>query len=143
MTGRLNQVFTMMKFLPFILFTVLTNAAAQLMLKYGMMQLGPLSFAGVNPLLKIIHTPTMQGRLIEAASNLKGMAPGFEALIFSIYSMAVLSLSPAVCVSLLGSAKDELLTKYQFACQEALYNARYLYSSDIDTLIALHHHLVS
>ncbi|MFD2237314.1 transporter [Aureimonas populi] len=45
----------MSKYLPFILFTVFTNAAAQVMLKYGMMQLGPLSFAGVNPLLKILQ----------------------------------------------------------------------------------------
>lgn len=43
-----------MKFLPFILFTVLTNAAAQLMLKQGMTALGPISFAGVNPALKIL-----------------------------------------------------------------------------------------
>jgi len=44
-----------MKFLPFILFTVLTNAAAQLMLKHGMMSLGPLSFEGTNPILKILQ----------------------------------------------------------------------------------------
>ena len=44
-----------MKYLPFILFTVMTNAAAQLMLKHGMMALGPLSFAGVNPLLKVLQ----------------------------------------------------------------------------------------
>lgn len=44
-----------MKYIPFILFTVATNAAAQLMLKYGMMQLGPLSFAGVNPLIKVMQ----------------------------------------------------------------------------------------
>jgi drug/metabolite transporter (DMT)-like permease len=43
------------KYIGFILFTVLTNAAAQLMLKHGMMVLGPLSFAGVNPLLKILQ----------------------------------------------------------------------------------------
>ena len=41
--------------MPFILFTVMTNAAAQLMLKQGMMALGPLSFAGVNPLLKVLQ----------------------------------------------------------------------------------------
>ncbi len=35
-----------MKYIPFILFTVMTNAAAQLMLKHGMMTLGDLSFAG-------------------------------------------------------------------------------------------------
>ncbi|MBC8130517.1 MAG: transporter [Rhizobiaceae bacterium] len=45
----------MAKYLPFILFTVLTNAAAQVMLKYGMLQLGALSFAGVNPILKILQ----------------------------------------------------------------------------------------
>ncbi|WP_173931705.1 EamA family transporter [Chelativorans sp. Marseille-P2723] len=44
-----------MKYIPFILFTVFTNAAAQLMLKYGMMTMGPLSFAGVNPLLKVLQ----------------------------------------------------------------------------------------
>lgn len=44
-----------MKFIPFILFTVMTNAAAQLMLKYGMMQIGEISLAGVNPLLRILQ----------------------------------------------------------------------------------------
>lgn len=44
-----------MKYIPFILFTVLTNAAAQLMLKHGMMTLGPLTFVGVNPILKILQ----------------------------------------------------------------------------------------
>lgn len=43
-----------MKYIGFILFTVMTNAAAQLMLKHGMMQLGPLSFANVNPIMKIL-----------------------------------------------------------------------------------------
>ncbi|WP_062210942.1 EamA family transporter [Aureimonas sp. AU12] len=45
----------MSRYIPFILFTVFTNAAAQMMLKYGMMQLGPLSFAGVNPVVKILQ----------------------------------------------------------------------------------------
>ena len=45
----------MAKFIPFILFTVFTNAAAQLMLKYGMMQMSPISFAGANPVLKILQ----------------------------------------------------------------------------------------
>ncbi|MGY3488103.1 multidrug transporter EmrE-like cation transporter [Bradyrhizobium sp. USDA 4011] len=44
-----------MKYIGFVIFTVLTNGAAQLMLKYGVMQLGSLSFAGVNPILKILQ----------------------------------------------------------------------------------------
>ena len=45
----------MARYIPFILFTVFTNAAAQLMLKHGMMQMGAISFVGVNPLLKILQ----------------------------------------------------------------------------------------
>ncbi|MBB4365293.1 multidrug transporter EmrE-like cation transporter [Bradyrhizobium sp. CIR18] len=44
-----------MKYIGFVLFTVLTNAAAQLMLKHGVMQLAPLSFVGVNPILKMLQ----------------------------------------------------------------------------------------
>lgn len=44
-----------MKYIGFILFTVLTNAVAQLMLKQGMTVMGPLSFAGVNPLVKVLQ----------------------------------------------------------------------------------------
>lgn len=44
-----------MRYLPFILFTVLTNAAAQLMLKHGMMSLAPISFEGANPLVRVLQ----------------------------------------------------------------------------------------
>ena len=44
-----------MKYIIFILFTVMTNAAAQLMLKQGMMSMGPISFEGVNPIVKLLQ----------------------------------------------------------------------------------------
>jgi drug/metabolite transporter (DMT)-like permease len=44
-----------MKYIGFILFTVMTNAAAQLMLKQGMMSMAPLNFEGVNPILKLFQ----------------------------------------------------------------------------------------
>lgn len=44
-----------MTYIPFILFTVMTNAAAQLMLKQGMISLGPISFEGVNPVLRLLQ----------------------------------------------------------------------------------------
>jgi drug/metabolite transporter (DMT)-like permease len=50
----------MTKYIPFILFTVLTNAAAQIMLKQGMMSLGPLSFTAdtmVQRIFQIIFNP--------------------------------------------------------------------------------------
>lgn len=44
-----------MKYIVFILFTVMTNAAAQLMLKHGMMTLGPITFEGANPIVKLLQ----------------------------------------------------------------------------------------
>jgi drug/metabolite transporter (DMT)-like permease len=44
-----------MKYLGFILFTVMTNAAAQLMLKHGMTSLGQISFTNANPVMKILE----------------------------------------------------------------------------------------
>lgn len=43
-----------MSMIPFILFTVLTNAAAQLLLKQGMLSLGPLDFSTGNIILKVL-----------------------------------------------------------------------------------------
>ncbi|MBD8555683.1 transporter [Rhizobium sp. CFBP 8762] len=44
-----------MNMLVFILFTVMTNAAAQLMLKQGMLSIGPLNLSAGNVVLGIIH----------------------------------------------------------------------------------------
>ncbi|TCD15064.1 EamA family transporter [Oricola cellulosilytica] len=44
-----------MKYIPFILFTVLTNAAAQLMLKQGMMTLGPAITGQENLIMKTLQ----------------------------------------------------------------------------------------
>lgn len=44
-----------MKYLGFILFTVATNAAAQLMLKQGMMSLGPVSFTADTAIARIFQ----------------------------------------------------------------------------------------
>ncbi|KAI4250241.1 MAG: hypothetical protein LQ352_005413 [Teloschistes flavicans] len=46
----------------------------------------------VNPLFKVTHTPSLQGRIIEAASNVTNIVPTLEALIFSIYCTSTLSL---------------------------------------------------
>ncbi|KOF22424.1 transporter [Ensifer adhaerens] len=44
-----------MKYIPFILFTVLTNAAAQLMLKQGMMSLGPISMTAETAIVRLFQ----------------------------------------------------------------------------------------
>lgn len=97
----------------------------------------------VNPLLKVTHTPSLQGRIIEAAGNVTNLNPTLGALMFSIYSISILSLTADSCHSMFGSSKDDLLTKYQFGCQQALLGCGFLRSSDRDCLTALFLYLVS
>ena len=47
----------MSTYIPFILFTVLTNAAAQVMLKYGMLRVGDLPEALPLKLLHVVFSP--------------------------------------------------------------------------------------
>jgi hypothetical protein len=97
----------------------------------------------VNPLLKVTHTPSLQGRIIEAASNLSSVQRNLEALMFSIYCISVQSLDASECQAMFGSAKEELLSKYQFGCQQALRNCGFLRTEDRECLTALYLYLVS
>lgn len=96
----------------------------------------------VNPLLKVTHTPSLQGRIIEATSNIRGIDPNLEALMFSIYCMSVLSVNVEDCIATFGSSREDLLMGYQFGCQQALLNCKFLQSSDRDCLTALFLYIV-
>jgi hypothetical protein len=96
----------------------------------------------VNPLLKVVHGPTMQASIIEIAGNVASISPSLEALMFSIYCTAVLALAEDDCVHLFGLSKEALLVKYRFGCQQALSNCKFLRSADRDTLTALFLYLV-
>lgn len=97
----------------------------------------------VNPLLKVTHTPILQGCIIEAASSITNIIPTTEALMFSIYCVAILSLAVDDCLAIFGSSKEDLLTKFQFGCQQALLNCCFLQTNDRDCLTALYLYLVS
>ncbi|KAJ5601109.1 hypothetical protein N7510_010643 [Penicillium lagena] len=96
----------------------------------------------VNPLLKVIHS-NLQQRIIEAASNILNISPALEALMFSIYCMATLSLTAEECATMCGSPKQNLLKRYQVGCQQALLKCGFLRSSDRECLTALFLYLVS
>ena len=96
----------------------------------------------VNPLLKVTHTPTLQTRIIDAASDIANVNPELEALMFSIYCVSILSLTDDQCNTLFGWPKKDHLTAYQSACQQALRSCGILRSSDRECLTALYLYLV-
>ncbi|KAK0121231.1 hypothetical protein ONS96_011408 [Cadophora gregata f. sp. sojae] len=97
----------------------------------------------VNPLLKVTHTPSLQGRIIEAASNISNIEPPLEALMFGIYCMAILSIDENICQSTFGSPKEDLAIRFQFGCQQALLNCGFLRTADRECLTALVFYLMS
>ncbi|KAF2472125.1 uncharacterized protein BDR25DRAFT_284602 [Lindgomyces ingoldianus] len=106
-------------------------------------QLWQLYLDNVNPLLKVTHTPSLQGRIIEAAGDVLNIKPELEALMFSIYCMAISSLSEDDCRAMFASPKSDLLVRYQLGCQQALLNSSFLRCTSRDCLTALYLYLVS
>ncbi|KAL9090538.1 MAG: hypothetical protein Q9165_005299 [Trypethelium subeluteriae] len=97
----------------------------------------------VNPLLKVTHTPTLQARIIDAATDVANISPALEALMFSIYCVSIVSLVDDDCRTSFGSPREDLLSSYQFGCQQALLNCGFLRSDDRDSLTALYLYLIS
>ncbi|KAH7052387.1 hypothetical protein B0J12DRAFT_710478 [Macrophomina phaseolina] len=97
----------------------------------------PIYLDNVNPLFKVTHAPNLQGRIVEAASNVSRTSAVLEALMFSIYCVSVQSLVEDDCRAIFSSSKEDLLTASHFGCEQALLNCGFLRTGDRDCLTAL------
>lgn len=91
----------------------------------------------VNPLIKVIHAPTMQREILKAMDNLQEVDKSLEALLFSIYTIVVASLSAADCLSMLTCERAPLLAQFRGATQQALVDAGFPGTTDFKILQAL------
>ncbi|KAF2655831.1 hypothetical protein K491DRAFT_598281 [Lophiostoma macrostomum CBS 122681] len=97
----------------------------------------------VNPLSKVIHVPTLQPAIVKAVNNIAQIPRGFEALMFSIYSTAILTLTDNDCVSRFSEPRSILLRRYISATKIALSRAKFMSSNSIVIMQALLFHLLS
>ncbi|KAJ4986519.1 hypothetical protein SVAN01_07955 [Stagonosporopsis vannaccii] len=97
----------------------------------------------INPLLKATHAPTLQARILDAAVDVTSISRELEALMFSIYCAAIITMNEEDCRSTLGGTKAKLLRKYQDACHQALVNCGFLRSRERDCLTAFFLYLIS
>jgi hypothetical protein len=110
-----------------------------------MLQLWQIYLENVDPLFKVTHWHTLQPRIAHAMNDVRNISAPLEALLFSIYSVSLQTISEEQCQAVFGSltSKGDLMTRYQFACRQALCNCRFLHSRDHDCLVALYLYLVS
>jgi hypothetical protein len=90
----------------------------------------------VNPLVKIIHVPTVQRQLLEASVDLENVSRPFEALMFAIYASAITSLKNEQCIELTGFSKLQLQKQYYKIGQLALARAGIFGTTDTVVLQA-------
>lgn len=98
----------------------------------------------VDPLCKILHTPTIHTLISTTTSqSLTTIPPTHEPLLFAIYHFAIFSMTSSDCLLHLGQSRAILLTKYHTLTTRALTNTSYLDTPSLPVLQALTLHLLS
>lgn len=97
----------------------------------------------VNPLTKVIHVPTVQPLVVEAATNQANLPKNVEALLFSIYTMGAIAMSEAECMSVLGMTKDDAFARFSKGARVSFMRIGILHKYDLVVLQALVLYLVS
>jgi hypothetical protein len=96
----------------------------------------------VDPVVRLVHKPTLLNKIIKVKGDVTRMSKPFEALMFSIYFSCVTSMTEEECQIHLVENKGVLLARYRFAVQQSLARAGFLSTHSVVTLQALIIYLV-
>lgn len=96
----------------------------------------------VNPLFKVVHVPTAQPMVMDGATNIAALPHHQQALVFSIYAMAALSLSDSESVQLLGMSRESAIQKFLAGTKVSLIRFNFLKNYNMTALQALIHFMV-
>ncbi|RYP91996.1 hypothetical protein DL770_001851 [Monosporascus sp. CRB-9-2] len=91
----------------------------------------------VNPLTKVIHVPTLQPMVAEAATNIDSVPKNVEALLFSIYTMAAVSLTDEESMTFLGYPRKDAVERFSRGVRVTLTRIDILKHYDLVILQAL------
>ena len=100
-------------------------------------------FDNVNPLTKVVHAPTLRSSIEKAVAELDRISKGLEALMFAIFSLAVLSLKDDDCQHRFGEDRKTLLGRFRTATKYALARTKFMGTTNMVVLQAFVLHLVS
>ncbi|EOD46576.1 putative c6 transcription protein [Neofusicoccum parvum UCRNP2] len=90
----------------------------------------------VDPLVKVLHIPTIEPKILSAIENRDHIPRGMEALLFSIYYAVITSTSSEDCDAWFSESKQTLLDKYRFGLEQGLARANFLQTDEFVVLQA-------
>ncbi|THW24157.1 hypothetical protein D6D23_05348 [Aureobasidium pullulans] len=91
----------------------------------------------VEPMIRLLHPPSFERRLLAAISDLDHVTGGMELLMFSICFAAVTCISPEDVQLQFYESKENLLKKSKYAIRKAMVDVNFMASRDIQTLQGL------
>jgi hypothetical protein len=91
----------------------------------------------VEPLVKVLHVPTFEPKLLEACGQLGKLSRGIECFMFTIYYGAITSLTSEECLKRWGEDRATLLSRYRFGLEQGLARANFLHCDETIILKAL------
>ena len=101
--------------------------------------------ANVEPVVKLLHSPSLRRYLIEEIGELD-CSPGprgWNALKFAMYYTSTTSLTPHECLHRFGEEKSVLLSRFRSGTELLLARADFVNAEEISVLQALVLYLVS
>ncbi len=81
----------------------------------------------VAPLILILHKPMIRNLVRKAATNAEFLDADNEALVFTVYFAAVMSMTSTECRNQLGVDRQSAIQHYRFAAEQALSRANFLH----------------
>lgn len=97
----------------------------------------------VNPLIKIIHAPTIQPYIVQAAGDMSSIPLSYQGLLHSIFGVASIALSDDELLQILGLTRERASQKFLSLTFQPLARFDFLKRYDMVVLQALIHALVS
>ncbi|KAF2650605.1 hypothetical protein K491DRAFT_697119 [Lophiostoma macrostomum CBS 122681] len=91
----------------------------------------------VLPLVHIFHMPTTNHLYWDAIASLDTLDKNMEALIFSIYYSALISIDEQQCFALFNTSRKTMLTKFRFVVEQAIARANLLNTQSMILLQAV------
>ncbi|KAK7212305.1 hypothetical protein V2G26_019483 [Clonostachys chloroleuca] len=93
--------------------------------------------ARVNPIVKVVHVPTVQSQVMAASTDFNSIPLRSQALLSAIFAMAVLSLSKDEVLEILGSSRHDYLRRLHVGTKTALAKLDFLNNYDMVVLQTL------
>ncbi|QIW94719.1 hypothetical protein AMS68_000237 [Peltaster fructicola] len=90
----------------------------------------------VDPICRVLHTPSMADVVDHAARNPREVSKPLECLLFAVYHFAVVSMTEDQCLSIMKETQSVAQARYRHATCQALVNAAFLKSSEMSVLQA-------